>query len=194
MTASAPPNILTLSDTIHFIENVHLDVEYNEFFIIGFENIAITSLSGQLITTINLPEGSTIVGQQRTPQGWQYLCRIDSLLINYTFSATDTDSYEVELHSTSESLNTAAWSPCGKYVAVGSIGTTLSVWDTQTGELVMQDSMSWDNEEEFINPPTLSVKGWSKTGNEIICIAEVMMTSNVIVWGFKTKNILAVIQ
>ena len=98
MTVSSPqPNILPLSDSIHFIEKVHLDTEYNEIFIIGFENIAITSLSGQLITTINLPEGSTVVGQQRTPQGWQYLCRIDSHLINYTFSATDTDTSEVKL-------------------------------------------------------------------------------------------------
>lgn len=192
MTVSAPPNILTLSDTIHFIENVHLDIEYNEIFIIGFENIAITSLSGQLITSKKLSEGSTVIGQQRTPQGWQYFCRNDSHLINCISSESETS--EVELESASESHNTAAWSPCGKYVAVGSIGTTLSVWHTQTGELVMQVSMSWANEEEFINPPSLSVKGWSKTGNEIICIAEVMMTSNVIVWNLKSQKILTIIQ
>ena len=193
MTVSSPqPYILPLSDSIHFIEKVHLDTKYNEIFIIGFESIAITSQSGQLINTINLPDGSIVVGQQRTQHGWQYLCRIDSHLINYTFSATRTS--EVKLDLAGESYKTAAWSPCGRSVAVGSIGTTLSVWDTQTGELVMQDSMSWDNEEEFINPPTLSVKGWSKTGNEIICIAEVMMTSNIIVWNLKSQKILTIIQ
>ena len=58
----------------------------------------------------------------------------------------------------------------------------------------MQNSMSWDNENEFINPPTISEKEWCKTGNEIICIAEVMMTSNVIFWNFKTKKLLTIIQ
>ena len=192
VNSDTQPILLTISENISLITASHYDPKHDEIFVIGFKKIAITNLSGQLITTRKIPENSTVIGQQRTPAGWQYLCQEGSHLINHTQSASkDT---QIEFESPRESPRTAAWSPCGEYVAVGSVGTTLSVWNTKTGKLVMKNSINWDNEEEFINPPTLSVKSWSETGEEIITIAEEIISSNILVWDFKTNKLLTIIE
>lgn len=187
------PTLLDISEKIGEIKSVHFEPKYNEFFIVSFfDAIALANTSGQLLVSHNLPENSTVIGQQRTPAGWQFLCQLDSRLSNY-YLTTDKIS-EVELEEPYKTPKTAAWSPCGNYVAVGSVGTTLSVWDTKTGKLVMKKSINWDNEEDFINPPTLSVTGWSDTGNEIICTAEEIISSNILVWDFKTNKLLTIIE
>jgi hypothetical protein len=191
--SNSPPTLLHISEKIGEIKSVHFEAKYNEFFIVSyFDAIALVTTTGQLLTSQNLPENSTVIGQQRTPAGWQFLCQQDSRLSNHSLS-TDKGS-KIELEDPGESHETAAWSPCGQYVAVGSVGTTLSVWNTQTGKQVMKKSINWDNEEEFINPPTLSVTGWSDTGNEIICTAEEIISSNILVWDFKTNKLLTIIE
>ena len=181
------PTLLAISEMIGEIKSVHFEAKYNEFFIVSyFDAIALATTSGQLLASQNLAENSTVIGQQRTPAGWQFLCQQNSRLINHSLS-TDKGS-EIELEDPCKEPKTAAWSPSGQYVAVGSVGTTLSVWDTHTGKQVMKKSINWDNEEEFINPPTLSVTGWSDTGNEIICTAEEIISSNILVWDFKTTQ------
>jgi WD40 repeat protein len=185
--------ILDISEKIGQIKSVHFEPKYNEFFIIShFDTFALATTSGQMLASHNLPENSTVIGQQRTPAGWQFLCEKDSDLSNHSLT-TDKIS-EVELKDPCKSPRTAAWSPCGQYVAVGSVGTTLSVWDTHTGKQLMQKAINWDTEEDRINPPTLSVTGWSDTGNEIICTAEEIISSNILVWDFKTNKLLTIIE
>ena len=53
----------------------------------------------------------------------------------------------------------------------------------------MKKSINWDNEEKFINLPTLSVTGWSDTGNEIICTTEEIISNNILTWDLKKKII-----
>ena len=172
---------------------MHFEAKYNEFFIISyFETIALVTTSGQMITSQNLPKNSTVIGQQRTPSGWQFLCQQDSRLTNHSLTV-DKDA-EVELEDPGESPRTAAWSPCGNYVAVGCVGTTLSVWNTHTGKKVMQESINWDTDEERINPPTLSVTSWSDTGKKIICTAEEIISSSTLIWDFKTNKLLTIIE
>ena len=77
---------------------------------------------------------------------------------------------------------------------IGSEGTTISVWDTRTGIRTMHKSFSWDDDAEFINPPTLSAIGWSKTGNEVITLAGEIISRNILVWDFKTQKLITVIQ
>ena len=187
------PTLLPISEKIGEIKSVHFEQKYNEFFIISyFDSIALATTSGELIKTQNLQENSTVVGQQRTPSGWQFLCQQDSRLSNHSLM-TDSIS-EIELEEPCKEPKTAAWSPCGNYVAVGSVGTTLSVWNTHTGKQLMQNAINWDIEEDRINPPTLSVTGWSDTGNEIICTAEEIISSNILIWDFKTNKLLTIIE
>lgn len=187
------PTLLEISERIGAIQSLHINTKYNEIFIISFfDEVAVASISGKLITTQKLHENSNVIGQQRMHEGWQFLRQQDSRLSNHTLNTDNAD--EVELEEPYKTPKTAAWSPCGNYVAVGSVGTTLSVWDTKTGKLVMKKSINWDNEEEFINPPTLSVISWSDTGNEIICTAKEIISSNILVWNFKTNKLLTIIE
>ena len=191
--SNTKPTILNLSERIGAIKSQHFDANSNEIFTISlFDEIAIATISGQLLTDQKLPENSTVIGQQRTSSGWQFLNQNDSSLSNHTVSKDN--SSVVKLEEPCKSPKSAAWSPCGNYVAVGSIGTTLSVWNIKTGKLIMQNSVNWDNEDEFINPPTLTVTGWSVTGEEIITVTKEMVSSNIVVWDFKTNNVLAIIQ
>ena len=188
------PTILELSASIGVIEEIYFDIEHSEFFAMCLEKVAVLSLSGELIKVLQLPEFSKVIGQQRTPDDWQCLCHDDSGLINYTISADQTLEVKLIDLPLGESAKTAAWSPCGHYVAVCSEGTTLYVWNTNTGQMVMQKSINWGNEDSFIIPPTLSVTGWSKTGNEIITTAGEMISNNVLIWDFQTKQLLTVIN
>ena len=191
--SNSPPTLLDISEKIGEIKSVHFEAKYNEFFIVSyFDAIALVTTTGQLLASHNLPKNSTVIGQQRTPSGWQFLCQQDSHLSNHSLTA-DKGS-KIELEDPSESPRTAAWSPCGQYVAVGSVGTTLSVWDTHTGKQLMQNAINWDTEEDRINPPTLSVISWSDTGNEIICTAEEIISINILIWNFKTNKLLTIIE
>ncbi|GMR01579.1 MAG: hypothetical protein BMS9Abin19_0978 [Gammaproteobacteria bacterium] len=173
---------------------MHFDAKHSEIFVIGvYDQIALTTVSGQLITIQELTEGSNVIAQQRTPAGWQFICRRDSGLTHCTLEKDSVS--EIPLGTPREKSRTATWSPCGQFVAIGSEGTTLSVWNTQTGKQLMQKSIYWNKaDDEFINPPTLSVIGWSETGDEIICLAEEIISSNVIVWNFKTQTLVTHIQ
>ena len=184
---------LTLSDHIYDIRSMHFDAGSNEIFAIGvYDQIALATLAGELLAIQELPKGANIISQQRTPAGWQFLYLIDTeltacLLKNKAITA-------ITLDTSCEKPRTAAWSPCGKYVAIGTEGTTLTVCDTQTGKQVMRKTIQWNKaEREFINPPTLSVISWSNSGNEIICLAKEMLSSNMIAWDFKKKVLISII-
>lgn len=195
MTVSdTPPTVLALSESIGDIEEIYFDLEHREIFAICFEKIAVASLSGELISIQKLPETSKVIGQQRTPGGWRCLCREGSGLTNYSLSADQNSEVKLLEPSMRESIKTAAWSPCGQYVAVGSEDITLSVWNTESGQLVMQKSVNWGNEDPFIIEPTLDVISWSKMGKEIITTAGVIMSNNVLIWDFQTKQLITVIN
>ncbi|MBC8386375.1 MAG: WD40 repeat domain-containing protein [Gammaproteobacteria bacterium] len=188
------PTILAFSETIGTIEGICFDLEHGEIFALCFEDVFVVNLSGELIITQKLPGESRVIGQQRTPNGWQYLCQESSGLTNYSLSVDQNSEVKLLESILEESAQTAAWSPCGRYVAVGSDGITFSVWNTDTGELVMQKSLNWGNEDPFIIPPTLSVIGWSKTGKEIITSTGSMISNNVLIWDFPAKRLRTVIN
>ena len=82
MTDLKPTN-LNLSERIGAIKSQHFDANSNEIFTFSlFDEIAIATISGQLLTDQKLPENSTVIGQQRTSSGWQFLNQIDSFLNN----------------------------------------------------------------------------------------------------------------
>ena len=190
---NSPPKQLSLSNHLCDIRSMHFDADSDEIFAIGvYGQIAITTLSGKLITIQEIPKDANIIAQQRTPAGWQFICQQGTTLTNCLLKKNRITSTTLEAQQ--EKPKTAAWSPCGKYVAIGSEGTTLTVWETMTGNQTMQDSVSWDNRREFINPPTLSVLSWNKSGTRIICIAKEIISSSIIVWDVKTKKLLTIIQ
>lgn len=183
---------MAISESIGGLATTHFAPEHGEILAIGQEAIALLDLSGQLITSRKLSSDTTIIGQQRTPTGWQYLIQKDTRFINCTLR-TDNIT-DIEFETSHELPHTAAWSPSGQYVAVGSTGTTLSVWDTNSGKQLLQKSIQWDNDHEFINPPNLSVIGWCKIGKNIITSAEEMLFSSVVIWDFANKEIVTIIE
>ena len=152
------PTCLTLSEQMNGVNSIHFDETYNEFFVIGdFDEIALTTLSGQLITIQILPDDTKVIAQQRTPLGWQFICCKDTFLTNCILSKDNI--INITLKAPIEKARTAAWSPCGQYVAIGSEGTTISVWDTRTGIRTMHKSFKWNDDAKFIPPPdTFSYK------------------------------------
>ncbi len=60
----------------------------------------------------------------------------------------------------------------------------------------MQKPILWNkkDESEFINPPSLSVIAWSDNGEEIITIAEAIISKTILVWNFKTRKLLSIIE
>ncbi len=187
------PTCLALDDLMCGVNSIHFAKEYNEFFAIGdFEDVVVSTLSGQLITHQKLPDNTRVIAQQRTIHGWQFIYRVDTQLTNCTIN--NDNIIKTTLKDPVMTARTAAWSPCGQYVAVGSEESLLSVWNTQTGELIMQKPVNWNNDAEFINPPTLSVINWSESGEEIICIAGANLSCNVLVWDFVNKELITIIQ
>lgn len=187
------PTCLALDDVMCGVNSIHFDKKYNEFFAIGdFEDVAVSTLSGQLITHQRLAGDTQVIAQQRTISGWQFICKKETDLSNCTIDKNNV--IKTLLIKPMKTARTAAWSPCGQYVAIGSEECLLSVWNTQTGNLVMQKPINWSDDAEFFNPPTLSVVSWSESGEEIITIAGSGISCNVLVWDFANKKLITIIQ
>ncbi len=102
------PTLLAISEKIGEIKSVHFEAKYNEFFIVSyFDTIALATTSGQLLASHNLPENSTVVGQQHTPAGWQFLCQQDSRLTNHIVTMDKIS--DIELEEPCKEPKTAAW-------------------------------------------------------------------------------------
>jgi WD40 repeat protein len=186
------PYHLQISETIGDFQKVNLSPDHDELFIVGSNGIAITTTSTGTVVTHAISASSTIVGQQRTQDGWQCIYQDNSRLINRRlFDDTYSD---IVLETPVASPYTASWSPCGHYVAVGSTGTSLSVWSTRTGELVLRKSISWGDEGDLLTSPTLSVKGWLSTEQKIVTVAEYLAACSIFVWDFDTQGLTAHIE
>jgi len=180
-----------LSDQIGDIYEFEWDAEFQEVLVTGYKGIAILTASGEIVCTRPLPSDVKIIDRQRTPQGWRVLAREDSAL---SILSIPTDgSPDVLLNDTVPEPHTACWSPCGTLVAVGSVGTDLSVWGTNTGLLHWKRSIAWDV-DEFLTPPKLSIKGWTRDGKRILATAEYLAALALNVWDADSGEVLAFVD
>lgn len=180
-----------ISDRIGDVLEFNWTAEFGEILVVGYEGTAVLTASGELGSTRSLPADVKIIGQQRTPQGWQVLVRENSAL-SILFVQTD-GLPDVSLNCTLTDPHTARWSPCGNLVAVGSIGTDLSVWNTTTGLQKWKRSIVWDT-DEFLTPPELSIQGWSRDGKRIITTAEYLASHALNVWDADSGEVLAFVD
>jgi WD40 repeat protein len=190
---SSTPYHLQISETIGEFLEVYLSPGSDELFIVGYSGIVTISLSTETLIRHVISPQCTVVGQQQGPDGWQCVIHENSTLVNRRLIG---DTYSDTLLDTPiESPYTASWSHCGQYVAVGSTGTSLSVWDTRTGELVLRKYISWgEGEEELLTSPTLSVRGWLSAELKFVTVAEYLAASTVMVWDLETQGLTAHIE
>ena len=188
---SSNPYHLQISETIGEFLEVNLSLGSDELFIVGYGGIVTISLSTETHISHVISPQCTVVGQQQGPDGWQCVIHENSTLVNRRLIG---DTYSDTLLDTPiESPYTASWSHCGQYVTVGSTGTSLSVWDTRTGELVLRKNISW-GEEELLTSPTLSVRGWLSAGLKFVTIAEYLAARAVVIWDLETQGLTAHIE
>jgi len=168
-----------VSDQIGTICKITWATEFCEILVIGEEGMAVLTASDEIVATSALPSDITIVDQQRTPQGWRVLVYGDSVI--RILSIPSGGSPDVILSGTVTEPHTACWNPCGNLLAVGSIGTELSVWNTNSGLMHWKRSIAWYI-DEFLTPPTLSIKGWTPDGARIVTTAEYLAAITCNVW------------
>ena len=180
-----------LSDQIGDIYEFGWDAEFQEVLVTGYEGVAVLTAAGEVVCTRPLPSDVRKIDQQHTPQGWRVLVRENSALS--ILSIPPDGSPDVLLNDSVPEPHTACWSPCGTLVAVGSVGTDLSVWDTNTGLLHWKRSIAWDV-DDFLTPPKLSVKGWTPDGKRILATAEYLAALALNIWDALSGEILAFVD
>jgi WD40 repeat protein len=182
---------IRLSEKIGYIKGFSWSPDHGEILVIGEEGLIVLTTTGDIIEIVSFPFDAKIIAQQRTLEGWQILSQANNQLRISTVS--NNDSAGVLLEDVAQELRTASWSPCGKYIAVGSVGTYISVWETDTGILHWRKSIKWDT-DEFLTPPTLSVVGWSDDGNTIVTSAEYMISVVIFVWDASNGDVLTAVD
>ena len=180
-----------ISDRVGDIIEIKWSAEFREILVLGYEGIAVLTASGELVATRPLPANVKIIGQQRPPQGWRVLvCGNTELRI---ISISTNGSPDVLLKGVEQEPHTARWSPSGHLLAVGSVGTTISVWNTNTGLPQWKRSIGWDM-DEFLTPPTLSVHGWTPDGKRIVTKSEYLAARACSVWDAGSGELLTFID
>ena len=180
-----------ISDRVGDIIEIKWAAEFGEILVLGYEGIAVLTASGELVATRSLPANVKIIGQQRLSQGWRVLaCGNTELRI---LSISNNGSPDVLLNGVEQVLHTARWSPSGHLLAVGSVGTTISVWNTNTGLPQWKRSIGWDT-DEFLTPPTLSVNGWTPDGKRIVTTSEYLAARTCNVWYADSGELLTFID
>ena len=180
-----------ISDRIGDILEINWAAEFGEILVFGYQGIAVLTASGELVATRSLHSKAKLIGHQRTYQGWQLLVSVGSELRILSIS-TD-GSRDVVLNGMESEPHTARWSPSGLLLAVGSVGTALCVWNTDTGLPHWKRTIDWDT-DEFLTPPTLSVHGWTPDGKRIVTTAEYLAARACNVWDSDSGELLIFID
>ena len=140
------------------------------------------SLSGAIINSVPVEQTEMIVATHKDDTGWQILLKNDdrlSLIRNTSLGA-------IRIHFTEPgaNANSAAWSPCGRYIAVGhEHDTSVSVWCTESASQVWKRSATWDMDGQCLYRPSLTVSGWSEDGRYIVTAAEYLISYSIIIWN-----------
>ena len=137
---NSEPLSVRISDELEGISSVGFDAESDEILIVGYEGLAVLTTSGNTVATSPLPPNSKIIGYDRAACGWRVLMQEDTEL--QIRAVSDSGTTKTVLQGLIAEPHTARWSRCGTHVAVGSLGTTLSVWMTDTGKLHWEQSIA----------------------------------------------------
>lgn len=169
---------------------------HDEILVRGEEGFAVVDLAGHVIHLEPMPFSTKVIGEQRTPQGWRVLIEEGKKLSIQSIPSSPPDSPRSVsvLDPVEFSPKTCRWSPCGRYVAVGSVGESVAVWDTESGRLHWQRRITWDSADVLLTPPTLSVEGWSEDGKRIVTLASYLAAKAIFVRSFETGDVLTLIN
>ena len=177
---NSEPLSVRISDELEGISSVGFDAESDEILIVGYEGLAVLTTSGNTVATSPLPPNSKIIGYDRAACGWRVLMQEDTEL--QIRAVSDSGTTKTVLQGLIAEPHTARWNRCGTHVAVGSLGTTLSVWMTDTGKLHWEQSIAWQGTDAFLNPPMLSVHAWTPDSKRIFTTAHYLASHSVFVW------------
>ncbi|MCU7959568.1 MAG: WD40 repeat domain-containing protein [gamma proteobacterium symbiont of Bathyaustriella thionipta] len=134
-----------------------------------------------MIDTLEFPEENTLLASYRHDSGWQILVEKEEALFLLQFPSKQ--QKRTYLEKPEMGAKTAAWSPCGQFIAVGnSKKAQLSVWHTDTGKLRWKCQLVLNIKGELIDPVTLSITGWSNDGSNIITCLEYILIPSIIIW------------
>ncbi len=189
-----------LQEIIGFIEHAEMVPEYGELLFTSSSAVVVLDLAGNFLQThwfessvsgIAGPE-PRVIAQQRTPRGWQFLHQEEESLKNCTLHPDSASN--IALESADVEAQSAAWSPCGGFVAVGSPESTLSIWDTQSGELLLRKAVVVENAQEVDEPSRHVIAGWSASGKEITTIVRASWMWSTFVWDVETGDFIVAID
>jgi WD40 repeat protein len=155
--------------------------------------IVFLSLNGAIIHSIPVNQAETIVAVNESDTGCQILMRNKDRL--YLIRNTPAGTQRIKFSEPGPNSNTAAWSPCGRHIAVGhNYDSSVSVWRTETGKLVWKHSTTWDMDGQCLQRPDLVVTGWSGDGRYIVTSSKYLIAWSIIIWHAESGNIAAVIN
>ena len=188
-----------LQDTIGFIEHVEMAPEHGELLFIGTRAAMVLDLAGNFLETHRYESAPAVAGPepvavawQRTPAGWQFLHLEEGKLKNCALQPGNIS--DIPLEYADIEAHSAAWSPCGRFVAVGSPDTILSVWDTQCGELQWRSAVVLENVQDINKPRRHEVAGWSASGKEITSIVQGGLMWSTFIWDMETHDFVVAID
>lgn len=181
------------SDEYDLFQEYHYSTSCDELLIRGLETLVQLSGTGSVIDTMMLPMEDKLIAANRRESAWDILLKKKDSLILTKFLQIQNNP--ILLEHPEQDARTAVWSPCGNHIAVGNAcNSTLSVWRTDTGKLHWKQAAEFEIEGEMINPPSLSVIGWSKDGSNIIACAEYSLFCSVIVLDGQTGAVKSIVS
>lgn len=155
--------------------------------------IVFVSLNGAITDSIPLDQAETLVAIHECETGCQILMSNHdrlSLIRN-----TPAGAERIELSEPGPNSNSAVWSPCGRHIAVGhNYDSSVSVWRTDSGELVWKHSITWDMDGQCLQRPDLVVTGWSRDGRYIVTSSIYLIAWSFIIWHAASGEMAAVIK
>ena len=155
--------------------------------------IVFLSLNGTITDSIPVNQAETLVAIHECDTSCQILMRNKDKLC--LIRNTPAGSERIKFTEPSPNSNTAAWSPCGRHIAVGhNYDSSVSVWHTDSGKLVWKHSTTWDMDGQCLQRPDLVVTGWSSDGRYIVTSSKYLIALSIIIWRAESGDIAALIN
>ncbi len=190
-------NVVDLARAFGAEEHVAFSAAHAELLFVGSLGVVVVDLRGRFLDSCWMRERPVIVGpesrvvaSQRTPGGWQFLYRTADGLKNCRLE--NGELAETAVRPAVDVVTGAAWSPCGRYLALSLRDAGIEVVDLSDGTRKMHARVDiWD---AFEPPHAHRLAGWSMGGNEIVSVITMVGVTLTMVWDAFSGNVNTVLE
>ena len=170
-------NVVDLARAFGAEEHVAFSAAHAELLFVGSLGVAVMDLRGRFLDSCWMRQQPVIVGpesrvvaSQRTPEGWQFLYRETDGLKNCRLNAGELAKAMVR--PADADTTDAAWSPCGRYLALASRDAGIEVVNAANGARVMRKDLAI---RDVCEPPRAHrLAGWSADGRKLVSVVTLL--------------------